>query len=576
MVNEVFLKQIEMFDLNKNTNSSKPKASPMAFPGLHSHVLSQDPFLGDKLMMSTATEKTEPFRMNPFDREKISYFEPSSSRQQVQMAPGDKHDLTSTGLMDDPTLERVFDAEAIVAIPHHGEHVRKIQQALMDLGIELPEFGADSHYGSETRNAVIEFQQQAGMSENEWDGIVGRKTIGLLDKSLRNGFIERDTDSSATDFTVFEPKEEDSSCEGADKDETCRQDFLDNIIDPAIDEAERIINRVKEKLPPDGDVLPGIYRILFMNNETRSIEENAADVEENFNRTKEFMLSLKDNRDLIRCATPCDGGCRAGSPAYHSPLPEAPFHLISFCRDFNSHPEKLFIMIHECHHAAVEGSADFAYPSERLIELLDVNRALMNAASYHLYATAVADPDKLKFGQQEEDQNLIIDDAVKNKVDLVIAFIEHWFSLNTFDISETITDGDEARRANAYDPDEHNNAIVFMDRVFSKWFGLTEPMAPPTQEDIDKLQAIEERLTTMEETFDNPFTINQTGGPSNWVNEPETSILLNPATLSLSQADLTMALLQELVNSIPHISAELEPLYVGAINDLRNLRRLDP
>ena len=52
-----------------------------------------------------------------------------------KMASDDKHDLTSSGLSDDHFLESVFDAEAIVKIPDQGEHVKKIQQALMNLGI---------------------------------------------------------------------------------------------------------------------------------------------------------------------------------------------------------------------------------------------------------------------------------------------------------------------------------------------------------------------------------------------------------------------------------------------------------
>ena len=68
----------------------------------------------------------------------------------------------------------------------------------------------------------------------------------------------------------------------------------------------------------------------------------------------------------------------------------------------------------------------------------------------------------------------------------------------------------------------------------------------------------------------------ETDHASDWINVPITQIQLNPETLALPVVDLATALLQELVNSIPHISAELEPLYVGTINDLRRKRRLDP
>lgn len=566
-----------MFDLNSNTDKKRARSSnKQGFTNLFSNDSALSPVLGDKVMrMSVSPFSREDTQMTPNSGQHYSFYKTDSGAQTIQMAPGDKHDLTSTGLMNNPQLERVFDAEAIVAIPHQGEHVRKIQQALIELDIPLSEHGADNFYGSETRDAVISFQQQAGMSENEWDGIVGRKTLGLLDKSLRNGVIETDLDSSETDFTIFDPKEEDSSCAEQAKDEDCSQDFL-TMIDSAIDESVAIVDRVREELKPKREDLKGIFQILFRNNDGRDLEATASDVDSRFDQTRVFMNSMKTNRNLIRCATECDGGCRSGSPAYHTPLKEAPFHKITFCKSFENDPEKLLIVIHESHHAAVDGSKDFAYPDERLIEILDFTRAIRNAASYHLYSSAVIDPENTKFGQEIEDSNLISNDANAQKVDHVLAFIEHWFSLSTFDISSTIADADEARIQGAYDPKEHKNAIIFMDEVFSKWFGLTKPPTAPTQEDIDKLKAIEERLTTMETTFESPFTINETVGPSDWVNTPATTILLNPATLSLSQPDLVIALLQELVNSTPHISAELEPLYVGTINHMRNKRNLDP
>jgi peptidoglycan hydrolase-like protein with peptidoglycan-binding domain len=565
-----------VFDLNRNIASHKVvKPSLTDFSNHNRNAEIINPVLSDKLMRMSGTPDLYPrIQMLPQHKE-VSFYESAGDTPSVQMAPGDKHDLTSAGLADDPKLEKVFDAEAIVAIPHMGEHVRKIQQALLDLGIELPEYGADGIFGTETEQAVKDFQKKAGMSEIEWDGIVGRKTIGLLDKSLRNGIIEVDTDSSATDFTVFKPKKEDPSCKGKKQDKKCKQEFLTDI-DKAVDQSVKIVDETKKKLPPTGTALTNTFTTLFRNNDTRKITSTAEDVKNNFDLTRTFIRSLKSNRDLIRCGTECDGGCRSGSPAYHSNLKKAPFHKITFCEDFQKHAEKLLIIIHECHHAAVPGSKDFAYPSERLIEMLDFTRALKNAASYHLYASMVINPAATRFGPKTDDTNLIKNSALKNKVDLVIAFIEHWFSLNTFDISTTITDAEEAKSRGAYDKKKHNNAIIFMERVFSKWFGLTKPPTTPNQIDIDKLRAIEERLTKMEKVFDKPFSINETSGASNWTNTPVTSILLNPATLALSQADLTMAMLQELVNSIPHISAELEPLYVGSINDLRNLRDLDP
>jgi peptidoglycan hydrolase-like protein with peptidoglycan-binding domain len=59
-----------------------------------------------------------------------------------------------------------------------GPSVTTIQQALVDLGYVLPEYGADGNFGSETRNAVVAYQADNGLAD---DGIVGRDTIGSLD-----------------------------------------------------------------------------------------------------------------------------------------------------------------------------------------------------------------------------------------------------------------------------------------------------------------------------------------------------------------------------------------------------------
>jgi hypothetical protein len=520
--------------------------------------------------------------MQPNGQETISFFE-NTGGSKVQAALDDKHNLTESSFAGDPVLERVFDAETIVKVPDHGEHVRKIQQALIDLDIELPEFGVDASYGNETRDAVIEFQQEAGMTEPEWDGIVGRKTLGLLDKSARNGKIELDTDSSESDFTVFKPKPEDTSCAGQKNTQvTCDPAFF-NKMDPELDKALGIIDKVKsEQLPPkdtDKVKFTEIYNTLFRFNDTRDLSQNVDEVKKGFDDTRTFLQSLKTNRDRVKCGTSCDGGCRAGNPAYHTfrKKRKEP-HQVIFCDSFDKHPERLLILIHESHHAGVAGSSDFAYPSERLIKLLDFTRAVKNAASYHLYASSVVDPGGTEFGQKKgkEDKNVIGDPAQKKKVNQSLAFIEHWFSLNTFDVSLTIQQCKQAKAQGSYDNDKHRMALFTMENIFSKWFGLTKPPAVPTEEDIQKLKAIEERLSNMENALDKPFSILETKDASDWLNDPDFQIKLNPDTLSLDMQHITTALLQELVNSIPNISAELEPLYVGTINDLRNLRDLDP
>lgn len=78
-------------------------------------------------------------------------------------------------------LEKANDNEMLITTGHKGLYVAEIQEGLMDLGFQLPKFGADGDFGNETRNAVIDFQSK---NQLEVDGIVGPQTISALDNSL--------------------------------------------------------------------------------------------------------------------------------------------------------------------------------------------------------------------------------------------------------------------------------------------------------------------------------------------------------------------------------------------------------
>lgn len=499
------------------------------------------------------------------------------SSNQIQRTPGDKHDLTSTSLGGDPILESTFDNETVVGKFSHsnGEHVKRIQQALISLGIELPKFGADEKFGTETENGVKEFQQKAGMSPKEWDGIVGRKTIGLLDRSLRNGAISTDTDKAEDDLKVDNPKKEadDEACKGKSTEKPCPDP--NKTVNTAADEAIKLIDKVlDEQLPPVKNKkadYPEIFTRIFRNGDSRDIGFKVDEVRKNYEEIKKFLGRIKKEKDLVRCATECDGGCRSGSPAYHS----APGgkHIITFCPDFEKDDKRILIVLHECHHASIPGSSDKAYADTRLFEKLDHNKALLNAASFHVYAAWVEKPGSESIGPDVKDTNLIADKAQKDKTDLALAFMEQWFRLVTFDISETIQGAQEAKDKGHY---TKKNPRVFMELVFSKWFGMNRPPLAPTELDIKKLKAIENRTVKMEKTFSSPFVIIETPNQSFWTNGPGNDMALNQNVLSLDMQHLVIALLQELVHATPNISAESEPLYVGTINDMRNLRELDP
>ena len=235
-----------------------------------------------------------------------------------------------------------------------------------------------------------------------------------------------------------------------------------------------------------------------------------------YEEVKDFLGRLKKENKLARCGTLCDGGCRSGSPAYHSETLDGK-HTITFCPDFKKDKDKILIVLHEAHHAAIAGSSDKAYAETRLFDKLDHTTALLNAASFHVYAAWVDTPGSQPIGPKIKDANLIDDKTQKVNVDMTLAFMHQWFRLVPFDVSGTVQGAQEAKEKGKY---TQNNPRVFMELVFSKWFGLTSPPAVPTAKDIETLQAIDDRVTTMDKAFKVPFVILETKDQSFWTRGP--------------------------------------------------------
>ncbi len=329
-----------------------------------------------------------------------------------------------------------------------------------------------------------------------------------------------------------------------------------------------------EQLPPKKTSkadYPNIFESLFRNNDTRPVTDTSDEVKTNFNIIKSFIAKLKTDPSHVRCATECDGGCRSGSPAYHSNAGGK--HIITFCPNFSEHKERTSIVIHECHHASIDKSKDIAYADTRLIDKLDHTEALRNAASFHLYAALVEDPGSDNIGPKVKDTNKISNTAQQKNVDLALAFMQQWFRLVTFDMSVVSADMDEAKQKGVYPAKSRTDLI---NNIYVKWFGVTPAPTKPTATDVKKAKVIEERSNTMNDAFDNPFTITESATVSEWERGPGKNIQLNKALMDLDINHLVIALLQELVHATPEISAESEPLYVGTINDLRNDRELAP
>lgn len=105
-----------------------------------------------------------------------------------------------------------------------GAAVRKVQEALLDLGYTLPKFGADGNFGSETKAAVQAFQkdQKRVVPSLKVDGIVGDETMtrfdavfalldrpcgapaaGAIDPTAGGGFQPGNTNYASGTITAF-------------------------------------------------------------------------------------------------------------------------------------------------------------------------------------------------------------------------------------------------------------------------------------------------------------------------------------------------------------------------------------
>lgn len=104
----------------------------------------------------------------------------------LQRTIGEGRDLTSPRFAGDPILEACYDDEARLTKGAQGESVRKVQQALIDLGYDLGPTGADGIYGDFTWNAVKKFKADENLGW-EYMGDVGPGTMRRLDELFPTG-----------------------------------------------------------------------------------------------------------------------------------------------------------------------------------------------------------------------------------------------------------------------------------------------------------------------------------------------------------------------------------------------------
>jgi peptidoglycan hydrolase-like protein with peptidoglycan-binding domain len=102
----------------------------------------------------------------------------------LQFTIGDGHDLQSARFSGDSVLEACLDGERILQQGSSGAAVSLIQQALIDAGFPLPNYGVDGIFGSETRTALQDFQRASSLVV---DGKLGPGTMSALDALFSGG-----------------------------------------------------------------------------------------------------------------------------------------------------------------------------------------------------------------------------------------------------------------------------------------------------------------------------------------------------------------------------------------------------
>lgn len=128
---------------------------------------------------------------------------------------GGDGNLNNPRFKGDQQLEDCLDHKRLFATGSSGNAVAKIQSGISDYFTHkgrpdpLPVFGADGQFGSETRNAVVNFQQDVGFEGKEVDGVIGHNTMDKLDKEVPAG-----DPPGPLDDPKPEPKDPDEACMG--------------------------------------------------------------------------------------------------------------------------------------------------------------------------------------------------------------------------------------------------------------------------------------------------------------------------------------------------------------------------
>ncbi|HTF03750.1 MAG TPA: peptidoglycan-binding domain-containing protein [Bacteroidia bacterium] len=133
----------------------------------------------------------------------------------------DDHNLQSPVLSGMPVLESVYDGRFPTGEGGNGDYVKRLQLALLLMNPQaLPKYGIDGYYGSETTDAVYNYQENSGSMlftndesgnrvikrKNQLtpDGIVGKQTVARLDADMTRIYKELKVDNAFNEEKMLE------------------------------------------------------------------------------------------------------------------------------------------------------------------------------------------------------------------------------------------------------------------------------------------------------------------------------------------------------------------------------------
>lgn len=170
---------------------------------------------------------------------------------------GKRGKTAAARLKGDNDLKPIFDGTATVKQGDRGLNVTKLQQALVDMGYELPNFGVDGKFEGETLAALQSFQNDAGVPET---GELDQDTIKKMDTRFDT---RADYLKAASDFDATTPLKGTRVLSSDDKDNALealkpQPAVAGAVFDPA--DAVAYSTEIKTKL---GTLIPHFHKELY-------------------------------------------------------------------------------------------------------------------------------------------------------------------------------------------------------------------------------------------------------------------------------------------------------------------------